>query len=70
MINSFDYIECPIEKLKYINDNSKISIEVSEDVSLLFCDFNLMEQALINIIHNSMEYTPENSTIKIEAKNI
>lgn len=45
----------------------EIRFQPSEELPLLKLDGGLMEQILLNIIHNSIQYTPPNSVITIRA---
>jgi two-component system sensor histidine kinase KdpD len=63
-----DLINSAIARLKQESLNHEISFNVNEDVELVYFDFPLIEQALTNIIHNSIEYTPPYSRIEIFAK--
>ena len=50
-----------------IGDNKHRIIYHSKDLPLFQFDGTLIEQILHNIIHNAIQYTPEGSTIKIDA---
>ena len=63
-----DLFNSILEKLKDESKNHKIILSSSDDIPLFKFDFGLLEQALTNIIHNSLEYTEQGSIIKIEAK--
>ena len=51
-------------------NNHKIEFSPNENLPLVKLDSGLIEQILYNLIHNALQYTTENSTIKIEANNI
>ncbi len=65
---------CDINELVFsaINDNKdnsqnhKIEFYPNENFPLFKLDSGLIEQILNNIIHNALQYTPANSTIRIE----
>ncbi len=63
-----DLINSVLLRLKYESAEHEINFFVNEEVELIQFDFPLIEQALINIVHNSVEYTPANSKIEIFAK--
>jgi two-component system, OmpR family, sensor histidine kinase KdpD len=63
-----DLINSALNKLQLENTNHNITCNIEEDIGLLNFDFPLLEQSLINIFHNSMEYTPSDSRIEITAK--
>lgn len=63
-----DLINSVVQRLKHESINHEINFFVNSDVELVHFDFPLMEQALINVVHNSIEYTPAGSKIEIFAK--
>lgn len=63
-----DLIENVVKRLNNELTNHTMKIDVQENIPLFKFDFGLLEQALINVIHNSIIYTPEKSTIKINVK--
>lgn len=65
-----DLINSALEKIKSKVGNHTVNFEVHNETGLLQFDYPLLEQAFVNIIHNSLEYTPVNSTIDIIAKKI
>jgi two-component system, OmpR family, sensor histidine kinase KdpD len=48
-------------------NNHKIEFNPNENLPLFKLDSGMIEQILYNLIHNALQHTPENSTIKIEA---
>ncbi|MFH1194169.1 MAG: sensor histidine kinase KdpD [bacterium] len=64
-----DLIHSAVERLKDETGNHNLSINVGEDCVLKF-DYYLLEQALVNIIHNALIYSPPGTEILIEAKQI
>lgn len=50
-------------------NNHKIEFNPNENLPLFKLDSGLTEQILYNLIHNALQHTPENSTIKIEVCN-
>ncbi len=51
-----------------LNDELKpfyLSVSISEKMPLVKIDFGLMEQVLYNLIYNSTQYAPANSTIEL-----
>jgi len=52
------------DELKFYN----LEINIANDVPIFQYDFGLIEQALMNIIHNSIIYSPADSIIKIAVK--
>lgn len=45
----------------------KIKINIDENLPVILIDVNWLRQAVINIIHNSIIYSPENTEISIDA---
>jgi two-component system sensor histidine kinase KdpD len=63
-----DLVYDSVHRLKTELVNHKVNIAVAKDIKLFKFDFGLMEQTLINIIHNSVIYTPDGSQIKIDVR--
>lgn len=63
-----DLIYGAVNRLKNELTNHKLTIEIQKEIKLFKFDYGLMEQALINIIHNSVTYTREGSEILINVK--
>lgn len=61
-----DLIGKVISELKFKSSNHIIKLELEEDLPLSKFDFILLEQAVLNIVINSINYTPIGSTIKIK----
>jgi two-component system sensor histidine kinase KdpD len=61
-----DLLNSAVKRLKDLASNHKITVNVVDDF-VFQCDYALLEQALVNIIHNSIVYTPAGSEIIIEA---
>jgi len=60
-----DLLNSCIKRLKEESVNHKITVKAEDDFVFQF-DYALLEQALVNIIHNSIIYTPPGTEIKIE----
>lgn len=56
-----------IQKFATASNNHKILFEPNENLPLFKLDAGLMEQVFHNLIHNCIQYTPENSIIMIGA---
>jgi len=65
-----DLIHSVLEKLRNELNGHNIKIDVQEDIEIFKFDYGLLEQALINIVHNSIQYTPVGSEITIEVRAI
>lgn len=63
-----DLIENVLKRLNSELVNHTVKTEIQENIHLFKFDFGLLEQALINVLHNSLIYTPEKSTISISVK--
>ncbi len=63
-----DLFNSILEKLKTESADHTIILSLNDEIPLFKFDFGLLEQAIINIIHNSLAYTPAHSEIRIEAK--
>jgi two-component system sensor histidine kinase KdpD len=61
-----DIINQSIKGLERELSRHKVNVEV-KDVPLLKLDFVLIEQALTNLIHNALLYTPDGTTITISS---
>lgn len=65
-----DLISSASSRIKTESAGHKIKINIQDDLPLLRFDFGLLEQALLNILHNSIEYSPKQSEITIDAKQL
>jgi two-component system sensor histidine kinase KdpD len=50
--------------------NHKILVDIPEDLPLVAVDYILIEQVLINLISNSVKYSPENTTVQVIARHV
>lgn len=64
-----DLINQVIKRLAKIDTSHVINVNLPEDLPLYKLDFGLMEQAIYNIVYNSVVYTPVDATISIQAEN-
>jgi two-component system sensor histidine kinase KdpD len=64
-----DLIDGVLERLQNESVNHVVVKECQPGAHLYKFDFPLIEQALINIVHNCLIYTPPKSEVKIEAHN-
>lgn len=60
-----DLVHSVTERFKNESGHHKIISKIEEDCVFRF-DYTLLEQAIVNIIHNSLIYTPDESEIIIE----
>jgi len=56
-----------VQKLSVTNNKHQIDFTANDQLPLFKLDTGLMEQIFHNIIYNAIQYTPENSIIKINA---
>jgi two-component system sensor histidine kinase KdpD len=63
-----DLIGTTLERLKPYLTPHEVIVEVPPDLPLVRMDFGLMEQALHNLIHNSVTHTPAGTRVRISAK--
>ncbi len=64
-----DLLNSVIHRIRIEDVEHKINCQIKENTGLGNFDYPLLEQALVNIIHNSIEYTPTYSIIDILAEN-
>ncbi len=60
-----DLISGAVRNLEHELAGRQITITIPPDVPLVRLDFGLVQQALINILHNASEYTPPDSPVVI-----
>ena len=63
-----DLINSALYKIKVESTEHRINCRIEENTGLCNFDYPLLEQALINIIHNSIEYTSPNNITEIIAE--
>jgi two-component system sensor histidine kinase KdpD len=57
-----------IRRLHRLLGNFQLDIQLPEDLPLVAVDYSQMEQVFTNLLHNSVKYAPENSSIQITAR--
>ncbi|WP_346942961.1 DUF4118 domain-containing protein [Clostridium sp.] len=57
-----------ISRVRRFSDNHDIKIDLPKDMILLSVDGLLIEQVLVNIIHNAIKYTADDSNIEVNVK--
>jgi two-component system sensor histidine kinase KdpD len=62
-----DLIGISVNELKNNLTDRQVKIEIEEKLPLIHADINLLKQALINVLHNAMVYTPSSSPILISS---
>jgi two-component system, OmpR family, sensor histidine kinase KdpD len=63
-----DLVSGALRNLEHEFHGRRISVNIAPDVPLVRLDFGLIQQAMVNILHNISEYTPSGSPAEIEAK--
>lgn len=56
-----------IQKARLASHTHRISMDIPENLPLLFIDEVLMEQVFVNLIDNSRKYSPPGTTIRVTA---
>ncbi|MFA7228036.1 MAG: ATP-binding protein, partial [Melioribacteraceae bacterium] len=62
-----DLIDSTLNRIKPELSNHYVSARISDDIGIIRADYGLIEQSFVNILNNSIQYTPDQSTIIIEA---
>jgi two-component system, OmpR family, sensor histidine kinase KdpD len=62
-----DLISVSLNRLETQLMGHKVSMEIRPDLPLIRIDFVLIEQALVNLLHNAAVYTPAATRILIAA---
>ena len=66
--NSFaEIVDTSVRQLQRVSKNHTLEVDVSEDLPLVAVDSVLMEQVIINLVGNSLKFSPPHSTIRIHA---
>lgn len=63
-----DLLYSAINRVESDSDTKKINCNVNDEIGILNFDYPLLEQAIINILHNSIEYTGTDCKIDVTAK--
>jgi two-component system sensor histidine kinase KdpD len=61
-----ELINTALQRLKPATGNRTLDIQIPDHLPLLRLDFTLMEQAIFNLLHNAVTYTPQEATIEIK----
>ncbi len=62
-----ELIEQVIDQLNYKSGNHQLVLSASADPPLVFIDFRLMQQTVLNLVNNAIQYTPPQTTFLISA---
>ena len=63
-----DVVGVAVQQLHSCLANRPLTLDIPPDLPLVQMDFMLMEQVLINLLHNVCNYTPPDSPVEIRAK--
>jgi len=63
-----DLISVAINRIKPLLAQHELIVDVAPDLPLVQMDFVLIEQALVNLLHNAAMYTPLGTRVRITAK--
>jgi two-component system sensor histidine kinase KdpD len=63
-----DLVSSSVRKLGSELDHHVVAVDIPDDMPLVRLDFGLIEQAITNLIHNAVLYTPHGSRIRILAR--
>jgi len=63
-----EIIASALKHTRMMTRSHKMVVDITEDLPLIFVDEILIEQVLINLIHNSTKNAPENTEIRLEAR--
>jgi two-component system sensor histidine kinase KdpD len=63
-----DLISVAINRIKPLFAQHELIVDVPPDLPLVQMDFVLIEQALVNLLHNAAMYTPPGTQVQITAK--
>ena len=62
-----DLVNAALKTTAQARRGRAVHIELPTDLPLLRCDFDLMEQALSNLVHNACRHTPPDAEITVSA---
>jgi two-component system sensor histidine kinase KdpD len=62
-----EILDSVLYRMRRTLSNFQVDIQFPDDLPFVPVDYSQMEQVFINLLHNSVKYAPENSTIQIKA---
>ena len=60
-----EILDNSMKRLRRISHQHQIELDVPEDLPLIAVDAVLLEQVFINLVGNSLKFSPQQSTIQI-----
>lgn len=65
-----EIISSALNRTRQQAQDHKILVDIPEDLPLVAVDYILIEQVLINLISNSVKYSPENTTVQVVVRQV
>jgi two-component system sensor histidine kinase KdpD len=65
-----EIISSALNRTRQQAQNHTILVDIPEEIPLVAVDYVLIEQVLINLISNSVKYSPENTTVQVIARQV
>jgi two-component system sensor histidine kinase KdpD len=65
-----DIVTSAVERMRQQTEKHQLEVDVSADLPLVPVDYFQIEQVFINLISNSSKYSPEGTTIAIQARRV
>lgn len=62
-----DLVAVTVQRVRPLLERHEFLVEVAAGLSLVQLDFVLIEQVLVNLLHNAAVYTPEGTRVRLEA---
>jgi len=62
-----DIVDATVSSMKPRLGNRPLEIDVSEDLPMIWVDHKLIERVFVNLIENSLKYSPSETPIKVNA---
>lgn len=63
-----DIVGVSLRRSKQVLGNHRLSTDIPSDLPLIYVDFSLIEQVLVNLLHNAATYSPAKSVIAVSVQ--